>query len=262
MKKNIILLHIALLALFSCNSGQELPMHNSTTQEVSPAEFASLKQLSFRHSQGLDAVYSQLASQSTRGAKSNGKQTRFSKELIDSLTFEFVSHLPEYARTQVHRTRGEQQADTTLIKLSNEATALFKSFFDNLSDFSNRNEAEAYIEQTTQKDSFKLLNKEEQQRLVFMMFVGIDSGSYWSTPENWNKWHALNGDSTTMVAAVKTTRGMAGPGASYWLTRKMMQNPRFRHTLLEDCIGCLLGSGSAVSWAIGGIVGSARAACE
>ena len=95
-----------------------------------------------------------------------------------------------------------------------------------------------------------------------MMFVGIDSGSYWSTPENWNKWHALNGDSTTMVAAVKTTRGMAGPGASYWLTRKMMQNPRFRHTLLEDCIGCLLGSGSAVSWAIGGIVGSARAACE
>ena len=157
-------------------------MHNSTTQEVSPAEFASLKQLSFRHSQGLDAVYS--------------------------------------------------------------------------------NEAEAYIEQTTQKDSFKLLNKEEQQRLVFMMFVGIDSGSYWSTPENWNKWHALNGDSTTMVAAVKTTRGMAGPGASYWLTRKMMHNPRFRHTLLEDCIGCLLGSGSAVSWAIGGIVGSARAACE
>ena len=224
--------------------------------------FSELREISLLHSEGLNTIFSQLGPLKTRSANASvTADSTFFLFNIDSMSISFIVEQMKSMIPRMRSTSNLQKGEVANWQLSPSANSIFETYFDALKTSSDRAEMETYIQSVTQSDDFLLLEEKEQQLVVFMMYIGIDSYEYWSNPQNWNKWASLRGDFTSIVPTT-STRGMAGPGANAWMSGKQINNPRFQQILRSDCVGCLMSltrGFHAWGWAIGGISGSAKA---
>jgi hypothetical protein len=262
--KHSYLFMISLFSLgmfFSACSSQiekgELSQDNSRKYS-----FSELREISLLHSEGLNTIFSQLGPLKTRSANASvTADSTFFRSKIDSMSISFIEEQMKSMIPRMRSTSNLQKGEVANWQLSPSANSIFETYFDALKTSSDRAEMEKYILSVTQSDDFLLLEEKEQQLVVFMMYIGIDSYEYWSNPQNWNKWASLRGDFTSIVPTT-STRGMAGPGANAWMSGKQINNPRFQQILRSDCVGCLMSltrGFNAWNWAIGGISTSAKA---
>lgn len=261
--KHFYLFTISLFSLamfFSACSSQvekgELSQNNGRKYS-----FSELREISLLHSGGLNTIFSQLEPLKTRSANASVTADSTLRSKIDSMSINFIEEQMKSMIPRMRSTSNLQKGEVANWQLSPSANSIFETYFDALKTSSDRAEMEQYILSVTQSDDFLLLEEKEQQLVVFMMYIGIDSYEYWSNPQNWNKWASLRGDFTSIVPTT-STRGMAGPGANAWMSGNQIRNPRFQQVLRHDCIGCLMSltrGFSAWGWAAGGIAGSVKA---
>ncbi|ERK02380.1 hypothetical protein [Segatella salivae] len=245
-----ILLVFCVIALYSCKS--------EDLTENSAKQFSELKRISKYHSSGLDFTYTQLSSSKTRSARKD-----FGREEIVAQVLKFIESIPEFQKEKTRSVNTISEIPHEGYELTPEAAQIFENYFDYLVHSSSKSDMENYVERIIKTPKFVSLNKEEQSLVAFMMYIGIDSGEYWSNPTNWEKWKALKENTTFVQNSSTTTRGVAGPPAHYWMTSKQMNNKTFQKYLRADCKGCLysLVTGfDAFAWAAGGILGSVDAA--
>lgn len=215
--KHSYLFMISLFSLgmfFSACSSQvekgELSQNNSRKYS-----FSELREISLLHSEGLNTIFSQLGPLKTRSANASvTADSTFFRSKIDSMSIDFIEEQMKSKNPRMRSTSNLQKGEVANWQLSPSANSIFETYFDALKTSSDRAEMEKYILSVTQSDDFLLLEEKEQQLVVFMMYIGIDSYEYWSNPQNWNKWASLRGDFTSIVPTT-STRGVAGPGAKH-----------------------------------------------
>lgn len=228
--------------LFSCNSNDDnLPNTNN--------KYVDLKKIAAYHSLGLENVFSQLTATSTRSSIQE-----ITKKDINKLVSNYIYNLPE---ASMNKTRATKEGDAMDIKLSPNAELVLNSFFSYLIKSSTRESMDSYINNISNDKTFNLLNAQEQDLVIFMMYIAIDSTGYWSNPNNLNKWKSLKAG-----IPYTGTRGMVGPPAHYWMTSEEMNNEEFQNIVKNDVYGCLtslLAGFTPWGWCAGGIAGSAGA---
>lgn len=253
MKKTMKFLAVVLsfFTISSCsNSDEQFETKDDTISQN--VLFNQLKEISLYHSKGLDACFNTFNSQLI-----DLKKPDFSRKNINKLSIKFAKQqIPVFLHTTRIATVGDQDilADTIVRPLSSEAEKMYSDYMNTLLHSESAESMELYIRNLIQTEDFLSLDSEEQPYFIFMMLIGIDSAQYWSNPENMEKWKNLKNNSPTT-----STRGVAGPPASYWMTSEQIEDPTFQEILQADIRGCgwsLLAGFNAVGWAIGGISGS------
>lgn len=258
MSRIAFLLIGAILSVLTVSCSSENESFNTTIQKDKQhiIHLSELKRLSKYHSDGLDDIYNHLKKKEVRSGK-----VQTTEEEIKLLAIDFVrNHMTNSTSLDTRSLQNTEGSNG--YRLSTKGMSIFNSYFDTLISSLSKEDAEQYVAAITQRDTFLQLSHYEQELLTFMMYIGIDSRSYWSNPYNWNKWAYLRGESQHLPESFET-RGIAGPPASYWMTSKQMNNKRFKKILRDDCVGCLLSlipAPSVLGWAIGGISNSAASA--
>ena len=256
MKKiTMFLVAVMTLCFTACSSNSEETRISLLQNDSHEKDFAELKRLSLYHSQGLDAIYSHLASSTTRTV-----DKKITKGQIARLSVNFINAVPDFQTTNTRNSVDISLSNPASYELTEKAEQIFKTYFNRLINSLSKADIENYVDSIVRTENFLSLNKEEQSLLAFMMYIGIDSGAYWSNPYNWKKWESLKHDSIFVEDNTPVSRGIAGPSTYYWMTPGQRSDRRFQKVLRDDCLGCigsLFMGFTAAGWAIGGIYGSA-----
>lgn len=248
--KSIFTVLSCLIFVISCSEDNTMKLSLATP--ISRTD--SIKKLNTFHSEGLDFVYNQLVTATSRSTIHPPINNDTIKQLIitfsksKSTKFNIKSFAQNFKSTR----SSNEEITETRFKLSKEAENIFDHYFEELTASKSYEDAENIITLIINSNNFKELPLEQADMVTLMMYVGLDSANYWGNPINENKWEALK------EGKVLTTRSMTGPPANYW-TRRPNQ-AKLNKILKADCLGCIgsLFTGfSTLGWAAGGIFGSA-----
>lgn len=256
MKKFLLLFSVFLIVfLFSCN--KEDVKNDIIHQEKSKVETSNLREIASYHSKGLDYIYNELLKKESQTRSFNRDwNSEFSKIYISDLCVKFIKNVSNVniSSNSVTRSLSISKTDNNNQELSSDAQRILEEYFSYLMSYKNRQDIEIYIQNITKNNTFNTLEEKERNLLVFMMYIGVDSASYWSNSDNWEKWNCLKNGKK-----YNKTRGMAGPPASYWMTSEQANNPLFQKIVRNDVYGCLTSLVTGFSpwgWCSGGILGS------
>lgn len=255
MKRLLLLFSVVVyFSLYSCDKNE---MKNETVKsEVENTQTSDLKKISEYHSKGLDYIYDELLKESkTRSVNDKNWDSEFLKKRIYNLSIEFVRNVANVNIDDNSKTRSLTAIDN--MELSSDAQYILGDYISYLINSKNREDVEFYIQNTKENEKFKSLTEKEQNQLIFAMYIGIDSVSYWSNPDNWEKWSCLKNGKD-----YNKSRSMAGPSANYWMTSEQMSDSNFLKCIKNDIFGSVASIGAGFSpWSFcySGIVGSAGA---
>lgn len=255
MKRLLLLFSVVVcFSLYSCDKNE---MKNEPVKsEVDNTQTSDLKKISEYHSKGLDHIYDELLKErKTRTVNDKDWDSELLKKRIYNLSIEFVRNVANVNIDDNSKTRSLTEIDN--IELSSDAQYILEDYISYLINSKKREDVELYIQNTKENEKFKSLTEKEQNQLIFSMYIGIDSVSYWSNPDNWDKWSCLKNSKDC-----NKTRSMAGPSANYWMNSEQMSNSHFLKCIKNDIYGSvtsLLGGFTPWSWCSSAIAGSVGA---
>lgn len=260
---SFIIIFILHLFFVSCSNIED--NSESTVSKNNIESFDKLITFAKFHSQGLDYVYQQMYEQTkTRSsvelwnkqifqetAKSLSKEYGQKKEIVNAgKQFNNIIGVP---------TRASSNETIATDTLSEVSWVLYKTFTEAFPTSQSYDEMENLAKELVSSKDFEQLSSHDKELLTMVICVTLDSYSYWTIDANREKWKNLINNQNAEINV--TTRGTAGPSASYWMSNSTAQEKQTVGRLAaQDGIGCLTsvvpGGFTVVGWLVGGIVGS------
>jgi len=236
------LLVVGFICVFnSCQSNYEEDKPLQADKSILE-RFAIAKEIANYHSEGLKFVYNQLKGQKSilqmgRDVKNEFIQQSvaeyMSEEKIQSRISQFENQIC-LEKQDVFFRSGNQEPPETLI--------FFISVMENITD---ENAIEPIIEQALASDKFNSFSEAEQNEVLLMLAVFMDSVDYWS--ENLEDWNDLKNVTSNFRSGEVTN---AGGG-------EIVEDVRWKYIFVTGLVDAIGGSNGAIKEGLIGAAGGA-----